>query len=868
MGVPASPPSLSSLFKQDEKETASLIPNNIRKSEQNIAAPNSDTVVSCCSAKSIISAVLGSSVFLLYQVVFCLAQAATIAVANPAYLALGTQMAALGVLFSGPVQILGTRDIPAVYPATDLFLAPFLATLIKDTDGTTFAALVSTGLVLSALLCAAAARFRWAAIGDFLPYPVLAGFFSAIGVLLYSLGFSVDTGVTLGYGLTHVTVWKRCLLHHVPSLVVGVSMYITSRRHSLSVIFWVLATIVSAYAVLHFTGTSLTQAQEESWFYSVGDLQTDTILLPFSLWWNLSEVSWKDYVAGLPTILALAFLYLLRCSLHAAALKKNASSFAYSNNGVSSTVEIDALLENGYAYSQLMAFIVGGIAVAPSVAASQTMVQLGAAGIFPQIGSCVLLFPFFVTNFYFVQYIPKPAFSCLMVVAGIDITRTWLFDSYFKTKDKLEWIVGPLLVILSFAYGLLIAIFIGVAASAVLFVSKVYHTGIVRFVGNGLTVHSTVERGMQETSWLDLHGDLIQILVLQNYLFFGNCKSVLRYVVTMFSDDSCSSGSLQDPLPVPRFLIIDVSMVTGMDTSSVDLFREIQRLCENNDCTLWLVGMSRDSKEVLHYANLRPRYSSNLDNALGKSEDALLSSLYHLKEKVALETSSRDNATSPEGGFLYALQKIDELHHLDIRQDLSSLWDFVDPIFLEKGDVLDPHSQDTSAAGLYFIESGMLDIRPSPHRTSIGATSCIAPLSLRELATSSIGHLNARRLSVEQRNQPKDQSQRTAHIGQGWVIGSTETASNTFVRSGVYIVVAKCRLHYLSKSKLQRIEDQFPRLALTLYKLLAHLSTARQLKTIQQLDQLFRILSTPAPRLRGGKNKLASLQNRSGFAGS
>lgn len=71
------------------------------------------------------------------------------------------------------------------------------------------------------------------------------------------------------------------------------------------------------------------------------------------------------------------------------------------------------------------------------------MFTLGADALPPQVGSAFLLFLFYLTDFQIVGYIPKPAFSSMLVLAFMDMTYTWFYKSFFKTKDKMEWIVVP-----------------------------------------------------------------------------------------------------------------------------------------------------------------------------------------------------------------------------------------------------------------------------------------------------------------------------------------------------------------------------------------------------------------------------------------
>ena len=108
-----------------------------------------------------------------------------------------------------------------------------------------------------------------------------------------------------------------------------------------------------------------------------------------------------------------------------------------------------------------------------------------------------------------------------------------------------------------------------------------------------------MERGITEDHWLDQNGDLIQILVVQNYLFFGNSQSVLTYIATMFEEDDENSGDAFPLPPLPKYLIVDFCLVSGMDTSAVDTIQEIISLCRKNKFKLFLAG-------------LRPSLRSNL----------------------------------------------------------------------------------------------------------------------------------------------------------------------------------------------------------------------------------------------------------------
>lgn len=203
-----------------------------------------------------------------------------------------------------------------------------------------------------------------------------------------------------------------------------------------------------------------------------------------------------------------------------------------------------------------------------------------------------------------------------------------------RYQEKTEWLVVPIIVVFAFVVGLLNAVFVGVAMSTFIFVASFFRSGVVKYIANGLSVRSTIERPPNAADWLDKNGELIQILIIQNYLFFGNSSSIFTYITSMFEDPNPSIDPAFVP-PIPKVIIMDLTLVTGMDTSSVDIFGDILTLCNMNKCKLFLTGLSRDLIQTMSLngfkadtakvrAKRKLRFFSDLDSAVGKSEDMLL----------------------------------------------------------------------------------------------------------------------------------------------------------------------------------------------------------------------------------------------------
>ncbi|CAB9499496.1 solute carrier family 26 [Seminavis robusta] len=886
---------------------------------------------------------IGAFMFVLYHVVFTLASGSAIQRphANNSILGLMTKMGALGIIFAGPVYLYNIGNgLPCMYPTCDLFLAPIFASIAKIIDDdlalltnlsdeenddmflATFGVLAFIGMGLAGALLLLAGVFRVANLGAFLPYPVLCGFFTAVGILTWHLGFVVDTS-----GKSFRTVFLNgdtsligyALMHHIPGVIVAIIMKYLGPKNPAYVVLVLFATVATVYMVMFVTGTSLEDARGQGWFWYHEDIvyEHNSAAIGFSKWLPpapfgvingiiMGKVHWVSVWNGIQPACAMSFLYLIRCALHSASLLKNVPTLARTQKVEEEVTRTSLLLEHQpkprkktrlekfseivdieevmkieqtstrqiteverakpttwtlqtvliqYGIAQVISACVGGFGTIPSVATSHAMFALRADRVAPQLGSIILIAVFYLTDFRLIAYVPKMAFSCLLSLAFIDITLTWLIRSYFKTKSKQEWLVVPLIVVFAMGMGLLKAVFLGIAISTFLFVGAFFQSGVVKFAASGLTIRSTIKRPVSSAQWLDHHGDLVQVVILQNYLFFGNCSSISSYIASMFEDVDEDDQENAILPPIPKFVVLDMALVTGMDTSTVDIISDILNLCQRHDCKLFLSGLSNNLRSVLAHAGVKPlggqrserklRFFSSLDMAIGKAEDMLLD--------VQMEDNPGPShlfSLQEESGFQVALRCIDEQHGSNFAKDLASLEEHTTPIELTPGESL-YDSPSMPERGLFFIEKGVMKIERESGLTA-NTRSLASPLafggSISELRMRSdtIGRDNARMKSTKH-STPHQQTFRLARIGEGWVVGAVEAVSG-LESVGVHLAVTSCRLHHLSYSRMEELEAAHPVVMLRLYKLLSHIMAKQQEITIGQLGTLHTIMSSPAQK--------------------
>lgn len=958
-----SPPSKQQTDYIIPKETT--IPTNKKNQQESC---NFAKCLSNVTRESIISTLVGGSIFVLFHIVFCLAQASAIPRPHSNRPILGPMVraGALGPIIVGPVYVY-LMNLPALYPTIDAFPIPFLAQQaiivddmlhevgLEDDDDiffTTVFVLSGLSLILSGLMIFLATRIKLANLGAYLPFPVMCGFFTSVGLLGWTFAFSVDTsgntvagfiqgsGTELG-GDVELNGWefrKACLIHHIPTVIMGVFINYIAQKNRTVVPILCIATMGLAYAIMFITNTSIDEARDRGWFWSDEDFRSDNTYFVSS---NEYEMGLKGYlpplpfgvlngvmngkvyvpavIKGLPIVFAYAAIYLIRCSLHAPALKKNAvfvrkyieeqeaekrekqlkvrparvrcSSDDQEQGIVTNTtaakipISVPDIL-NLYGKVLCVSGLAGGSACIPSLGAAGTLSKLGATGKAPQYASMAMLLVFYFNKFELVSHIPKITFSSLIIVSSMDLMNNWFLTSYKRHADKKEWIVVPILVVFTFTVGILYAVALGIGISTFIFVGTFYASGIVKFIGNGLVVHSTVERSARDGEWLDRHGDMIQILVLQNYLFFGNANSLLHYVNTMF-EELPSEKDLEFPLPpFPKYSIFDLTLVTGMDTSAVDVFGEIITVCKNNNCQVYISGITPHLKSVLSFGGVKPslcpglRFVPDLEAALGKAEDGLLKFVYKVEDQERARMKIRRMSVDDDG-FAYALQQIDSQHGTDAATELEELRSLTQVIELKEGESLyhDSHGnlKDERERGLFFIEAGLMKVERDPSLTltrgskaslkrkgmgTIYATPRITKsnsISDLHVRTPTIGR-ESEMLKNTSRVRASTKNVRLARFGPGWIVGAQESCSQLMI-PGLYSAVTNCRLHHLPYRAIEELEHENPFLVLKLFKLLSRISARRQESTIQQLATFHSIMTSLAPTKPVSRVTMAAIQN-------
>jgi sulfate permease, SulP family len=153
--------------------------------------------------------------------------------------------------------------------------------------------------------------------------------------------------------------------------------------------------------------------------------------------------------------------------------------------------------------------------------------------------------------------------------------------------------------------------------AALLFAFSYGRVDLVRQVSFGDTYHSNVDRPPAERAALRALADRVLILRVSGFVFFGSTARLLERIRARVESSS------------PRFLVIDLRRVTGMDASAVVAFSKAMRVAGSHGSELVFTGASEPVRAELERGGVTEqggslRFEPDLDRGLERCEDVLL----------------------------------------------------------------------------------------------------------------------------------------------------------------------------------------------------------------------------------------------------
>lgn len=282
--------------------------------------------------------------------------------------------------------------------------------------------------------------------------------------------------------------------------------------------------------------------------------------------------------------------------------------------------------------------------------------------------------------------IPRFVPEGLLVYAGLDLIRDWLFRTKSAFTSRSETWLLRLTFIATIVLGLLEGIGFGVALALMVTVSRASRRGAIRNILSGSNHSSNVDRASAQKRTLKEYGDHIHIMRLQGFLFLGSMEQLLKQVRARLED--------RNQLFV-EYLILDFKLVDGFASAAGIGFDKLRALTMEYGIECIFTSAPLELEEHLEELGLVGDEEGafkaffNLDYALEWCENRVLDAegMLEMKEMTLPELLA---PVFPEPKYIPALMKV-------LRREVA-----------EPGEAV--FRQGDKSDSMFFVESGKLDV--------------------------------------------------------------------------------------------------------------------------------------------------------------
>ncbi len=440
----------------------------------------------------------------------------------------------------------------------------------------------------------------------FVPYPVVGGFLAGTGWLLFKGGVYVASGVSPFFNPLSDLLVASALQRWLPALAFGVILLVSVRvvKRPLVIPAVIAIGLVAFVGGMVATGSSIEEVRSGGW-----------LLGPFDsaiLWktWTLSALGGAGWLAvleswaGIATAVFVATIAIL---------------FNISGTELVLDRDLDTNQElRDAGVLNLVSGALGGIpgyhALSLTALSTRMRVDARAAGLVAAADPLAAV----VFGAEVVGLIPRMIVGGVLVYLGLAFMVEWVWDKR-RLLPPLEYAVVWVILAAVIVWGFLIGVVIGLVLAIVLFAISYGRVELVREVAFGETYRSNVDRPQTERAELRTLSDRVQILRVSGFVFFGSTNRLLERI----------KRRIEEGTP-PRFLVIDLRRVTGVDSSAVVSFVKVIRLAEAAGSEVVFTAASDAVRAQLARGGVDEvpglvSFEPDLDRGLQHCEDALLS---------------------------------------------------------------------------------------------------------------------------------------------------------------------------------------------------------------------------------------------------
>ena len=502
----------------------------------------------------------------------------------------------------------------------------------------------------------------------FIPYPVIGGFLGSTGVLILTGAVQVMTGSDPTFANFGVFLEPTNGGEIVAAVAVAGVIFLgrTRTQHAFLMPAVLIVSTVAFYAVLGYAHISTGAAAEQGWLFRLHATMT------FSLPWSydaLARFPWRALPPLTGDLLAVMFVTTISALL--------------STTGIELATHQEANLNrelNAMGAANLLSAALGGYVGCTSVSRTALGFSAGATGRFAGITVAAIAALMLVVNPSYLAVIPKFALGGLLLYMGLGLVYRWMIESV-RHLSLVEYASLLAIVFVIVMWGFIAGVAFGVVIGCATFALSASRVNAIKFSFDGASYRSSLDRGPDELTLLAAHGRELQGISLQSYLFFGSASGLYQHVKTLL-------GAAHHR----RFLVFDFRLVTGIDSSAIHSFTQIQRAVEAAGARLVFVNLSEQLAAAFRNVGFFKSHvivEHDLDHALEKCEN------------VIIETHREQD--SQKGTLVEWLSAaLEDRHHAETLANLCERIEF------GEGDVIS-HQGDPSDC-MHFVFDGRVGV--------------------------------------------------------------------------------------------------------------------------------------------------------------
>lgn len=416
-------------------------------------------------------------------------------------------------------------------------------------------------MVTLVILLAGAIQVAFGVIGlgqliKFMPYPVVSGYLSGVGLYIIASQFPLFLGMPKDLHFfdcfRHPEMWQWQSIV-IGSVTIGVMLLAPKITTVVpAVIVGLLAGTLAYFAIAAFNPAMMSLTQNA---FVVGPISNEggvfeVIIGKFSSIRNLDPASLVS--VGIP---ALTLAVLL------------------SIDTLKTCVVIDALTHSrhnsnreliGQGLGNISSGLLGGVAGAGTMGATLVNISNGARTRISGVLEGVLGLAAFLVLGGLIAWVPIASLAGILIVVGARMIDKHSFQFLRSRSTMLDFAVIVAVVAVALSVSLIMASAVGVVLAIFLYIRQEISTSIIRRKTYGNKIFSKQVRIRAETDILQKKGDQTAVYELQGSLFFGTANQLL--------------GGLDDDLKTRKYIILDMHRVQSVDLTAAHVLEQAKEV--------------------------------------------------------------------------------------------------------------------------------------------------------------------------------------------------------------------------------------------------------------------------------------------------